>query len=705
MKIFSSFLLSLILTITYSYAQLQDFDCNFSYIKSEIIDNYKKINKIQAENIDNLIINDCLLNDIESKIEIINYCISVSQNLRNQFTDNLLNEYENLILQAFHKRKIINSYLTYADYWFYYRALFFHSLNDTSRYIYFIENSLMINPKYTPSLYEKSKWLLNNNKISEGFEIVKALKAFYQNNNDITMLNLLVDLYDTEISFKGSEFYKAGYYNESLMYFEYLDTLCKNYPTKNCLLAQKNKNLSKKGILQAYLSVAEQAIKAGKYSIAESFITKAEDYAALNIDENVEKSNIYEKYKLISQKYLQLSTHFKRNNEKSNSQYYLDNANRLCRKIYGSDCKSNENAEVESNLIVLNNETSPTGDNSKILTENSIIVAPLNNKTTSQHTSRNTNPSTKKQNILQKANDAFDNAEYEKALQLYETYKQQNENYKNIDKKQLDNYIQLTANQVILNKINSADFYIWTNNLNVADSILNLCIESKKKYLLNDNTLLDITLSNFKNKIEDIRCRNIEDEIETNINIIESKVNNMDFDNILSISNKIEALIRKTNCLPLIVKPFNTNTDAVIKFIKYRSLAKEKFSEANYLTFAEHYITSDDIFDVSKLETKGFTRIDILSFIDFNYNYEAATCVFKTALKNDLYELCFNILETIKNKNTSNINTKEMQLELAASLMDFQKKKVLTEKIESKLHGISKDKWFTYFNKNFKRKK
>lgn len=705
MKLLLTFLFSLVMPLHYSLCQTQEIICNDSIIKVEIVDNYNKIEKIQAENIDKLIINDCLLNDIEYKIEIINYCISANQNLKNRINAEFWKYYENLILQAFHKRKIINTYLLYSDYCFYSRALYYYSLSDTSRYLNFIENSLLINPKYLPSLYEKTKWLLNSGNVSECVEIIKSIKSFYQNNLDIPMLALLVDICDTKLVEKGFEYYKSGYFNESLMYFEYLDTVCSYYKSTNCFLAQNYVNLSKKGILQSYFSVAEQAIKAEKYAIAESFMNKAEDYAAMNMDENQEKSSINEKYKLISQKYLQLSAYYKRNNEKANSIYYLENANRICRKIYGTDCKTNLMAEEEPIMVLTDKRTI---SDTKIF--NSEIDEPKKTTTPDKNfymSKKSTNNSIKnyKRNLTQKANEAFDNAEYEKALLLYETLKQQPEYLTNIKVKQIDNYIQQAAIQVILSKINSADFYIWTNKLSAADSILNLCLESKRKYSLSDNSLLDISLNNFKNKIEEKKCRNIEDEIEISINIIESNVKNREFESILSISNKVDTLINKTNCLPLFVKPYTNSTKAVLDFYKKRSLAKEKFNEMQYLLFAEYYLASDNIFDIAKLESLGIIKIDVLSFIDYNYNFDAAISLFKIGLKDNLFELCINLLEIIKNKNTLSYNTKEMQTELATALMDFQTKKKISDRIVNTVSRIKKDKWFIYFNKNFKLKK
>lgn len=707
MKFILTLLFAKFIAITGLLAQEYDFDCNFSNFKYEINENNRKIKNIQVDNIENMIINDCLLNDIEIKIEKINYCISTNQNYKKQIDNDLLSDYENLVLQSYHKRNLINSYLTYADYWLYSRALFFYSIYDTTNYLKLIENSLMINPKYIPSLYEKSKWLLNHNRITEGIEIIKSIKSFYQKNNEISMLNLIIDLYSNKLFEKGMSYFNSGYFNESLMYFEFLDTVCMFYPNNNCEISRKFINLSKNGILNSYLSVAEQALKAGKYTIAESFISKAEDYIALKMKEYQEKTTIIEKYKLISQKYLQLSAYYKKNNEISNSQYYMDNANRLCRKIYGTDCTTNTlHVDDTSLVVVINNDTTKqiTPQYNNTSEPQLLTYANKYTKKSIQSTSKTT-INKNYQNIIQKANEAFDNAEYEKALQLYESVKQQTQYRKDTEEKQLNNYIQQAAIQVILSKINNADFYIWTNKLSIADSILDFCDNIKTKYSITNNSQLDITLLNFKNKIVEKRCKNIEDEIETNIKIIESKVKNREFDDILTYSNRVDTLKTKTNCLPLLIKPYTTNTEAVLNFLKYRFLAKGSFNDAEYSKFAEYYLISDNIFDVSNLENFVNTKIDILSFIDYNYNFEAAVSIFKIALKNKMFELGFNILNIIKNKETSNYITKDMQIELANTLMEHQKIKLITERIEILINEASKDKWFIFFNKKYKSKK
>lgn len=701
MRFFWTFAFSLILLNALS--QIQQPICNTTEIESEIVENYSKINKIQVDNIESLLINDCLLSDIENNSEIIKHCISVNVLIKDQLSKNILLDYENLILQTFNKRKVINSYLVYADYWLYSKAMYYNSLNDTSKYLTNIENSLKINPIYLPSLYEKSKWLLNHNKIKESVDIIKSVKEFYKNNYEIPMLSSIIDLFDTKLTEKGLFFYKKGYFNESLMCFSYLDTICQNYKTKNCIIAQNYINLSKKGMLQAYFNVADQAINAGKYTIAESFILKAEEYAALNMDATQEETIIKEKYSFITQKYLQLYNYYKRNNETYNSRYYLENANRLCRKIYGTDCKTHEINESEE-PIVINTQTTSENKNETIKANTNVSsnnVVSSFTKTSSRINSEKNYKSN--QNIILKANEAYDNAEYEKALQLFETAKNQPENMKGSNNKQLDNYIQQSAIQVVLSKIQTAEYFIWTNNLLQADSILFLCNEYKLKYSLENNEMLEASIMNFKNKIEEKRCKNIEDEIEVNINIIESKIKIKEFEDILKISDKIDTLKQNTNCKLFIYKRYSSNTEAVISFLKYRNKAKEKFNEVDYSSFVEKYLLSDNIYDVSNLGNIGIPKVDILSFIEYNYNTEAAISLVKTSIKKQLFELSFLALDLIKSKKNINTLTKDLQIELAEGLMEYQKQKILSSDINLIIKKLSKDKWYSFFNKKFKK--
>lgn len=701
MRFFWTFFFSIILLN--SHSQIQQPVCNTPEIESEITENYGKINKIQVDNIENLLINDCLLSDIENNTEVIKHCISTNEFIKDQISKNILIDYENLILQTYHKRKIINSYLAYADYWLYSKAMYCLSLNDTTRYLTHIENSLKINPFFLPSLFEKSKFLLNRNNIKESIDIIKSIKEFYKNNNEIPLLSSIIDLFDTKLTEKGLFFYKTGYFNESLMYFSYLDTVCQNYKTKNCINAQNYIVLSKKGMLQSYFNVADQAVKAGKYTIAESFILKAEEYAALNMDATQEEPIIKEKYRFITQKYLQLYNYYKRNNETYNSRYYLENANRLCRKIYGTDCKTHEINEIEEPLVINTQETSEnTNETTKTNTNVSLnnVVSTLVKTSSSYNSEINTK---NKQNIILRANEAYDNAEYEKALQLYESAKKQPEIIKGINAKQLENYIQQSAIQVILNKIQTAEYFIWTNNLLQADSVLVLCNEYKLKYSLENNAMLDASIMNFKSKIEEKRCKNIEDEIEVNINIIESKIKTGEFEDILTISNKIDTLKQKTNCKLFIYKRFSSNTEAVISFLKYRNKAKEKFNEADYSAFVQNYLLSDNIYDVSKLENLGIPKVDILSFIEYNYNTETAFTLVKNSIKKQLFDLSFSTLDLIKSKKTNNVLTKDLQIELAEGLTEYQKQKILSDNINLIIKKLSKDKWYSFFNKKYRK--
>jgi hypothetical protein len=717
-----------IFTTIISYAQKEKYNFSFLQIDSIFQTNSLQFKGINLYEINQLILNDCKLAEIESQINNLTWNgLATYFNFKKPEQITVYQNVTNFQIQLNQTRTILNQYLSNMDYWFYKTGLDYISRNDTINAILFIDKSLLFNKLYMPSLQLKNTILLSKNQLIEAISLITEIAPYlFENNSNYQVFQTSVFQLLKKCEDEAEKVYESGYYNESLTLYQKADSFCSTLKTFDCEVFKNGILNSKRGLYHSYLKIAKQAINTHNYSIAESFTDKALEYARLNRNEISNDTETNDIYRNILSRYIAISFKYKRNDNAKLHEKYLDKANKICLLLKIDDCSktyiSQAIAIEEENDIIAEEDTIIQKDTITKLTKveiqkktkKPIIVQNTLNrknkrltskkKTLAKHATKNNNAEFAiYSNLIDIGNKYFSEGKYEEAYSKYITAKSMEKKATGKKNDKLENLLIKTAGIIITKPLENADFLIWANKLNEANSLYSYSLELQKKLVLENDSSINSILQTYKEKIQKKKCENIQLEINTLNDKANSYISLSDFQKAQTINDETFALI-KTN---IDCKLNSTETTKILTIIKpvvsynlLRERAKEYYQVNDLMNFTNLFFQADSIYSINRLDTLKILNSNIISYLEFSNNEKANLFSLEYFLNKNKYDYGFQILNLLKNKQFESAKSKDYQQKLATIL--FLKEKTEISTLKEKFPFLKDEKWYKYFYNEYK---
>ncbi|MFZ4399630.1 MAG: hypothetical protein ACOYO1_06330 [Bacteroidales bacterium] len=691
--------------------------------------------QIDISDVDMLMVNDCKLNEIEACLEMLKFeNIAGLIDFKKREEIAIYEYFTETTTQIAQLRVVLNQYISNLDFWYYKKAMEFLSKSDTINATDKLEKSLLINPFYIPALYQQVIIYLEKSQTEKAAKIAEFTAVnLYPVGNDWMLIRAMNEQINKQYKNRGEKMLAAEYCNESLEIFMQADTFCNYFKSADCEYFKKGIIQSKYGLFNSYLRVADQAMDAHKYSIAESFVMKAKEYASINRIIIINDDDADKFLKKIALKYIDLSLNFKYNADNSKSEYYRGKAIYICNLIKDKDCeafllnKGKELAVVEQNNIVeIPNNQQINKDKTKHHRKKNVYkklrkIKKLSKPKKNDLKTISTDIALKHKNkiksrdynlycsLIEMGDELSVSTKYDEAFEKYQAAKEIE--YRVLKKPNLvlDSIKNLTGLNSINAQLKSAYFLIWANELKLADTAYLYCISLQKKYNLNNDVNCKTLLDSFKKKIELKSCQNIQDEIDQ----LNSKSNNFisirDFEKAQLLIDEAKILINKnSNCNLSADK-----TEKILQFIKpitdytqIKTKAKEAFEKSDFSLCTQLYYTADKLYKTSKLDTVGIPNSDFISYLNYQSNEQAMLSAVNFFITNYDFDYCLASLKLLKNKGYDAFKLKEIQINLAEKQAKIDKTHHADFNANVNiLKYTADDKWFRVFNSTYKKTK
>lgn len=735
----STFILSLILILSQlSFAQGKIYTPTLHELDSILKTNCNLMKQINVNDIDMLMVNDCQLNEVEATLEYLKFVNIASQIDFKKREEIAIYEYfTETITQMAQLRVVLNQYISNLDFWYYKKAMEFLAKNDSSSAIEKFDKSLLLNPFYIPSLYQKAMFYLKNSQTNLAAKTAQFVALnLYPSENDLVLIKAMNEQISKQFKNRGEKMLAVEYCNESLEIFMQADTFCSHYNSIDCEYFKQGIIQSKYGIYRSYMRVANQAMDAHKYSIAESFVMKAKEYANINKSIITPDDEANKLMKNIAAKYIDLGMYYKRNADYAQSSYYIDKAKSICSTINDKEFetmllkKEQEVVAVETTSI--ETATKIQSDNNQPIVKNKQTKKSIKKKShkkikkikirtkTKKIGEKENNPdliakrNTKSRNYsiycsLIEMGDEFSNVlKYEQALEKYQAAKEIEKIALTKANLVLDSLINATAFNIIRLQLETASFFIWANELEQADSAYKFGVLLQQKYHLENDEATNASLNSYSNKITQKNCQNTQDEIEQlntkAINYIALKdfskaQRSVDEANTLaSNQNKCGLTTVNTQKLSQFIKP-------ITDYFELKEIAKDAFSKTDYKLFTESHYNADKIYLKAMLDTIGIPNNNIIAYLNYQSNEQFILYAANYFIDFYDFENCLASLKLLQNKGFEANKVKAIQIKLA-------QKQVVIDKVQQSDFDINEniikytnnDKWFRFFNEEYKKK-
>ncbi len=722
-------LTALLLICTVLSAQKKQ-NITINELDSVISLHYNSVQKINLGDIDMLPIYDCTLNETEFAIEALkNTNAFKSINTSDAGFIEMYRKYNDLLTTLPKLRVIIDQYVAYHDYWLYKKGLELLLKGDSTNADHYFDKSLMVNPFYIPSVYQKALISLGRNNITQAAYLLEGVSnLIYADDVNLNLINALIDQIRKHYSNYGNFLLAHEDYNASLELFMEADTFCHFYNRFDCEAFQHGISLSKYGLYHSYLKVANQALEANKLSIAETFILKAKDYSELNRTYITTDADADKYVKKLSKLYMELAFSYKNDNQTKQSDYYFQKADALCKLIKDNDCsKIASNAEKSTfvkpiqTTIASNQHKNKTSHhiNKKKYTKQTTIASNTNHKkkiythkkkhvdnievkeTETNSTVRNSywkyideGNAYSKENKFQLAIDNYLMAKSLEATASFKTYAV------------LDSLVKDNAKKIISNDLQTGGFMVWANELANADSIYNRSVRVQKQYSLENDEEVNASLILLRQKMQLKDCQNIQDKIDMNTAMAKNNIAMKDY---VRAGNLLDEVLNSAsqhkNCVLLTINAEEARQQikAVTDYYKYKEDAKVAYVANDLKAFTQKFHAADILYINAKLDTAKITNSNIVEFLRFKNNIEATYYAAKYYADVNDWDGCLELLKLLKDENYPSNKTEDLQVALAKAkaLTDSHKtfKLSVTTMITNYTVG---DKWFKYFNKTYK---
>ncbi|MCX6229944.1 MAG: hypothetical protein NTZ33_00235 [Bacteroidetes bacterium] len=702
---------------------------NIFQLDSILKANVNVMKQINMNDIDMIMLNDCNLNEIEYNIEMLkNENIASHIDFKKKEEIAVYEHFTEISNQANQLRVILNQYISNLDFWYYKKAMECLSRGDSINTLANFNKSLLFNPYYIPALYQKSMLFLGISQTNNASAIAQFISTnLYPNGNDFHLINALNEQISKQFKTRGERFLKTQYYNESLELFMQADTFCKFIHSNDCEYFKNGIQLSIIGLYHSYLRVAEQAMETQNYTIAENFVMKARSYALINRN-TIKTDEESDKFlKRIVVKYIELSVIYKHRADYKQSESYLQKVYSICGLIKDNDCEALINKkEQEVKIAEIKTTAKDTVAVASIhITEkgkDNALKYKKHKKTTlnkikpaSEKIIAKKTVHTKKRedavysSLIEMGNDLTNENRNEEALEKYLAAKERKNTVLKSPAKEPDSLISITAVNIIESQLKTANFLIWANEFAMVDSMFQNCVRLQHNYHLENDGPTNKAINAFNKKITAKKCQNIQDEIEQLNNKCNNYIALKDFEKVQLTVNEADNLLKThTECdlsslntlkLKQLIKPVTT-------YFSLKENAKKALEKQDKLLFCHDYTEADALYHNSRLDTLGIPDNNIIAYINFKSDEELMLYTADYFIGNYNFNNCLSVLKLLKEKGTDAVKTKALQQALAQKQYNIDKPSQNPFDKEKQLKNYTADdKWFRYFNTEYRKSK
>ncbi len=730
LKLIFTFFITII-SIQFNFALENKFTPTLFQIDSILKSNSDLMHQINVNDVDMLMLNDCRLNEVEAALEFLRFENIASQiNFKKNEEIAIYEYFAETITQSNQLRVIINQYISNIDFWYYKKGMDFLAKTDTINAMDKLDKALLANPFYIPALYQKAMLYLFNSQTNKASGIaIKVALNLYPTGNDWMLIRAMNEQINKQFKTRGEKMLAVDYCNESLEIFMQADTFCTYFTSIDCEYVKKGISDSKYGLYRSYLRVADQAMEAHKYAMAETFVMKAKEYASANRSTIINDETADKFLKRIFNKYMDLALTYKRSAD-SRSSIYIEKANTLCSIIKDSECEAAfllKKQEIEATTAVLaDHSTDITPEPAVTTFKNKYTHKRIrnqhkrNNKYNTTNTKKKTSvlASRSKKILKSKKNNAYSSlielgnqlsleTKYDEAIVKYQTAKAMKEKSNPKQYVLLDSIISATAINIIHSQLQKADFSIWANELNKADSVYHFCVSIQQKYQLENNVSLNASLNQFKIKMAAKSCQNIQEQLDLLNNKITNYILLKEFTKAqLSLNEAHNTISNNIQCTLQIAKTdqLSKQLQPITEYYRLKETGRTAYEKGDYKLFTESYDKSDQLYLQSKLDTIGIPDNNIIAYL--NYQSNEASIVYAANYFIEFYHFdnCLALLKLLKNKGINAPKVKDIQLKLALKQAKIDKAQLLFDAKTNILKYTGNDKWFSVFNAEYKKK-
>jgi hypothetical protein len=616
--------------------QKEEFDSAVALIDSYYNDGQKlekiknDLSSLNPDNIDNIKLQNIDLKYITKRFKKINTALYASK-LSLDIDDpagyyglyNLIESQINILQSRFSKN------IQSLDSLFYSKAMEFISDSNFISALTFLNKSLEINPKYTPSLfqialidYKNDKFIASKQNLNKILEIITDNAKYNDLANKVYQKMLLEG-----VKLNNEENYIDGLrvLLEAEKFCDKNSTIVICNPKQNTLI-----DSAKIGIYNSYLSIAGAAMQRGRLDMTEDYLNIAKQYQQNNESsiKDVEKLNAL--YTLLVTDYLSQSIELKKNYEYNKSKRKWLYADSLCRALDLKDA-STFVAEVDKQLGDAN--SAQTFATSKSAVTNYKIDIPKDKIVIS---SPQKSASVNYKDHYDKGDIYYRYRRYPQAYTELKLAKEIREQFDISAVDSLDSYFTKSSKAVILKNLKTANLYVWGKKYKAAEMMLSKAEQQIVSDRLSNDNEIRLAISNLKNELKSQKDSKISKQFENKMLKARQSANLKDFISLEKYCNEAIELSQNNKAIPLDTNyPYNLKKKyaSTIAYQKAKSNADAYRNSRQFKEAIEALNIANQLFDNDSLQKYSLHKQSLYSFVNESPSKALIEAAIESSLK------------------------------------------------------------------------
>ncbi len=604
---------------------------NFTEHSQEMTAHASQLDNIDTANLELLPLYDCLLMDAENKLGgwYRNY---------DQASADYQVQYMSIKYRIVSLRSILSLQIQKAD------TLFFQKSLSASpeRQRYYLRRCIEVNPCFLDAYYHLMLLDLdsmNINAITQQF--AKILEVFYLSENTLSQFEQLAQrIYDKGME-QGIKYNSQKQYNEALAIYSQLETFCKTIPLCRCdyNLIHEAILQSKKGVYTAYLNVARKALDGNKVVIANAFMLKALNYQSENSTWLNDKSDALVLANKITNVYIEQGRYYYFSNKDREAESSFAQAQQLS-LLQDEDYQKEVNVRIEN----IKSQTYST------LAYNAPEAVLLQEKTNSQKkpkSSRKVKTSLQEssQIALNEGLTLLSSGEFDAAIAVFE--KQKNKTKQDSIKQEMDACIWYANKLKLLAQFDKMEFQLWSESSVNPEQLLNSIFAQAKMQDLEQDSDFLLAVKNFRQKLADKNCKDIQTDIEYQFAEIDRKCLQNDYQSATFILHNIEKSIESSSC-----KFSHAQLGLYQARLRYPVLYYTMLQDAenalemnDTLKYIHAYLNAEQFYLNKQLDTMHIVHTYLYERVKFYYTDKLFETILENYITIEAYEQALNTLD------------------------------------------------------------